>query len=656
MCGLTGGWSPRQFDRLANALPVMTACLAHRGPDGSGQWTDAEVGIALGHRRLAIIGVGPQGHQPMLSASGRYVLVYNGEIYNHLDLRTELDASGRGPAWFGQSDTETLLAGFEAWGVEATLCRAVGMFAFALWDRAERELVLARDRLGEKPLYYGLARETLLFGSELKALRAGPDFDESIDRDALALLLRHGYVPQPRSIYRGTAKLPPGTLLRINQTMLGSGVLPQPAAYWSIDAAHERALKEPFTGSPAEAVDELERLLQQAVGGQMLSEVPLGAFLSGGVDSSAIVALMQSHSMQPVKTFSIGFHEHGFDEAAHARAVAAHLGTHHTELYVTAAEAMAVIPQLPQVYDEPFADSSQIPTFLVSQLARTQVAVSLSGDGGDELFHGYPRYQLLERYWRLLGTLPRPMKRAAAGTIRGVPAHAWDRSFDMLRPLLRRGLAARANGVRMHRLADVITTDEAAQCYRLLMSHWSDAEAIVLGAMPVTTAMTREFDSARGSLRVHAANADLGSYLPDDILAKVDRAAMAVSLETRVPLLDHRIVEFALSLPDGLKRHASQSKWPLRQVLYRHVPARLIERPKMGFGVPMGAWLRGPMREWAEALLDETRLRREGWFEPSAIRRKWTEHLSGQCDWKYPLWNVLMFQAWLDSTRMPVQA
>lgn len=649
MCGLTGGWSLRRFDALAGSLPAMITRLGHRGPDGAGAWTDVGAGIALGHRRLAILGVGPDGDQPMHSRSGRYVIVYNGEIYNHLELRAKLEGSGQPAYWRGQSDTETLLAAFDAWGVRSTLRDAVGMFAFALWDRAERALFLARDRLGEKPLYYGLAGDgSLLFGSELKALRAAPSFDATVDRDALALLLRHGYIPQPRSIYRSIAKLRPGTLLRIDERALGSRELPPPEPYWSLDAEHERGLASPFTGTPAEAVDEMERLLRQAVRGQMRSEVPLGAFLSGGVDSSAVVALMQASTTHPVRTFSIGFHERDYDEAVHARAVAGHLGTHHTELYVTPDEAMAVIPDLPKIYDEPFGDSSQIPTFLVSQLARTQVTVSLSGDGGDELFHGYPRYRLLERYWRLIGALPRPAKRLLANGLRAVPANAWDASFDLMRPLLRAGLAARANGVRMHRVAEVIGTDTPARCYRLLMSHWSDAETTVHGAGVADTSMTREFEPARGGLRTHAALADLAAYLPDDILAKVDRAAMAVSLETRVPLLDHRLVEFALSLPDDIKRRAGQSKWPLRQILYRHVPAALIERPKMGFGVPMGAWLRGPMREWAEALLSEERLRSEGWFDPLVIRRRWTEHLSGRYDWKYLLWNVLMFQAWLD--------
>ncbi len=645
MCGLAGFFRPGGLMTGAHdhALGMASRIMA-RGPDDAGVWIDEAAGIALAHRRLAIIDLSPAGHQPMTSGSGRYVIAFNGEIYNHGRLRAELAGAGRAPGWRGHSDTETLLAGFDAWGIEGTIRRSVGMFALAVWDRQERILTLGRDRLGEKPLYYGWQGDTLLFGSELKALKAHPAFAASIDRDALALMMRHNAVPAPYSIYRDIHKLLPGTLLSLSWSNRNG----TPAPYWNVCEVVGQGLAHPYTGTAEEAVGQLDSLLREAVRGQMMADVPIGAFLSGGIDSSLVVALMQAQSAQSVRTFTIGFHEAGYNEAQHAAAVARHLGTHHTELYVSAQQAMDVIPRLPALYCEPFADASQIPTFLVSQLARQHVTVSLSGDGGDELFGGYTRYMLGQRLWRQASRLPIGLRGLLARSIQGLPPRAWDRLLTPVQRLLPSAWAQARPGDKLHRAAGFLAARTSAEFYRGLVSHWSDPGTLVLGSREPRTALT---DPARQPLTddfVHQVMAlDLLTYLPDDILAKVDRAAMGVSLETRVPLLDHRVVEFAWTLPLHYKFRAGEGKWLLRQVLYRYVPRALIERPKMGFGVPLDSWLRGPLRPWAESLLDATRLRQEGYFDPVMVRTAWDEHLSGQRDWQYLLWNVLMFQAWL---------
>jgi asparagine synthase (glutamine-hydrolysing) len=633
----------------------MANSIAHRGPDDAGVWVDEATRVGLAHRRLSILDPSPAGHQPMASACGRYVIVFNGEIYNHLELRETLGAclssmaslqrGGGVGAWRGHSDTETLLAAIVAWGMETTLKQCVGMFAFALWDRHERSLTLARDRLGEKPLYYGWVNGTFLFASELKALRAWPGFSAEIDRAALALYMRHNYVPAPWSIYRSIWKLLPGTLLRV--TADGEST---PTAYWSAREAASAGLAQPFAGDDREAADELERLLRQSIAGQRLADVPLGAFLSGGIDSSVVVALMQSMSAQQVKTFTIGFHENEYNEAEHAKAVAAHLNTDHTELYVTSRQAMDVIPLLPALYDEPFSDSSQIPTYLVSALARRHVTVSLSGDGGDELFGGYNRYFWAMHLWRRLSLAPAPFRRSLGRLLIGVSPGAWNRVFRLLGPLLPSRLHHANPGDKLHKLAALFAARQPEAIYQRLVSHWEDPARVVLGAREPATVVSDPahwLDSPDFAQRMMYL--DQISYLPDDILVKVDRAAMGVSLETRVPMLDHRLVEFAWRLPLSMKIRDGQGKWLLRQVLYRHVPRELIERPKMGFGVPIDQWLRGPLREWAESLLDEGRLRREGYFEPAPIRKKWGEHLSRDRNWSYCLWDVLMFQAWLEA-------
>lgn len=626
----------------------MTDAIANRGPDSDGRWLDADAAIGLGHRRLAIVELSDAGAQPMASASGRYVLAYNGEIYNHMDVRAELGQQGRAPTWRGHSDTETLLAGFDAWGIRATVERSIGMFAFAVWDREARTLTLARDRLGEKPLYYGWQGKgrtaVFLFGSELKALRAHPAFGAQINRDALCLLMRHNNVGGQHSIYEGVHKLLPGSLLTVSQAA------PEPVVqtYWSIAAVAQRGIAQQFEGSADEAVDALEALLKDAVRRQMMADVPLGAFLSGGVDSSTVVALMQTQASRPVKTFSIGFHEAGYNEAEHAKAVAQHLGTEHTEMYVTAAQALAVIPSLPRLYCEPFADSSQIPTFLVSQLARRHVTVSLSGDAGDELFCGYSRYSLTASLWHRLSAVPLPLRRLVARGLTSVSPDNLNRVAAHT-PLARRWANV---GDKLHKGAGVMTAGSAAELYRSMVSQWHRPEDVVLGGAEPSTALTDPGSALAGLSDIERMMAlDLQDYLPDDILTKVDRAAMGVSLETRVPLLDHRVAEFAWQLPMQYKlrdeNKGSTTKWALRQVLFRHVPKALIERPKMGFGVPIDSWLRGPLRPWAEDLLSEARLKREGYFNPAPIRQKLAEHMSGQRNWQHQLWCVLMFQAWL---------
>ena len=620
----------------------MVDAIRYRGPDDSGTWSDDRQGLALGHARLSILDLSPEGRQPMLSASGRYVISYNGEVYNFANLRTELEQVGQ--KFRGHSDTEVMLAAFEEWGVENAVQRFVGMFAFALWDRVERHLTLARDRLGEKPLYYGWCGETFLFGSELKALRAHPSWRGEINRGVLASFMRYGYVPLPHSIYVGICKLLPGTWLKISADD-PPGHMPVPITYWS---AREVAMQEPLTDlSDAAATDALDSLLRQAVGRQMISDVPLGAFLSGGIDSSTIVALMQCQSSRPVRTFSIGFSESDYDEARYAKLVAAHLGTDHTELYLSAKEALDVIPRLPEIYDEPFGDSSQIPTHLVAALARKHVTVALSGDGGDELFGGYNRYFWGRSIWNRIGPVPQGFRHKVGRMLTALSPAEWDRIGRSLPRRLRQPTL----GDRIHKLASVIDVDGPDELYRRLVSQHREPSSLIVGADE--TPIWADAEAAafgRSDFTERMMFHDLVGYLTDDILTKVDRAAMAVSLETRVPLLDHHLVEFAWRLPLAMKIRDGQGKWLLRQVLDRYVPRELIDRPKQGFGIPLDTWLRGPLREWAEELLDERRLRREGYLHPAPIREKWGEHLSGRRNWQYWLWNVLMFQSWLDVT------
>lgn len=652
MCGIAGFIDlkvSRPAESLANAVNRMTQALVHRGPDDFGHWVGPEAGIALGHRRLSILDLSPTGHQPMRSVCERYVIAFNGEIYNFQELRDELEKKGAAPPWRGHSDTEVLLAAIAHFGVEAAVKRCVGMFAFALWDRTERVLHLVRDRMGEKPLYYGWIGDTLLFASELKALTAYPEWQGEIDRDALALYLRYNYVPTPYSIYRNVQKLLPGTALTIKPgTGSAAARSSKPVAYWSPRQIAETGCANAARQDERQLTDDLENRLKQSIRRQMVADVPLGAFLSGGIDSSTVVALMQTQSERPIKTFTIGFREQSYNEAEHAKAVARHLRTDHTELYVTPAEAMAVIPRLPELYDEPFGDSSQIPTFLVCQLARQGVTVSLSGDGGDELFGGYNRYFWGRRIWRNIGWMPRRLRAGSASILRLMGRGRWRKAVDTLSDATHGVHRMRNVGDALQKLADIIDVADPDDMYRRLVSHWKDPAAVVLEAHEPPTVLTDRGQWARlADFTQRMMYLDLMSYLPDDILVKIDRAAMGVSLETRVPLLDHNVVEFAWRVPLSMKIRNGQGKWLLRQVLYRYVPKELVERPKTGFGVPIDTWLRGPLRDWAESLLEETRIRREGFFDPKPIRQKWHEHLAGRHNWQYYLWDVLMFQAWL---------
>lgn len=650
MCGIAGFLDPFGEvppKRYSIVLTRMNDELRHRGPDDSGSWVDSARGIALGHRRLSIIDLSPTGHQPMVSSSCRFVISFNGELYNFQELRRELIALGH--AFRGESDTEVLLSAIMQWGLNEAVVRSRGMFAFALWDRETRRLSLCRDRLGEKPLYYGWCGNVFLFGSELKAIRAHPTWRGEIDRDALALYLRHNYVPTPYSIYRGVFKLVPGTYLQLTAEEARKQYLPQPVTYWSAKHVAEEGTNHLFPGDEREAIAQLELRLREAVAGQMVADVPLGAFLSGGIDSSIVVALMQAQSRRSVKTFTIGFYEQGYNEAEHAREVAKHLGTDHTELYVTPEEAMAVIPRLPVLYDEPFSDSSQIPTFLISQLARRHVTVSLSGDGGDELFAGYNRYFWGRDIWNRVGWMPRGLRRMAARAVTAVSPQGWNRVFDSFGPLLPSKIKQQAPGDKLHKLADALSAGSPEAMYHSFVSHWKNPASIVLCANEPSTILTNRGQWANLlDFTQRMMFLDTVTYLPDDILVKVDRASMGVSLEARVPFLDHQVVEFAWRLPLSMKIRHGQGKWILRQVLYKYMPRELVERPKAGFAVPLDRWLRGPLREWAESLLDEGRLRREGFFDPRSIREKWDQHLSGRRNWQYLLWDILMFQAWLE--------
>lgn len=645
MCGFAGVLTGRPASSLAlrETVDRMAEAVAHRGPNDAGVWVDEACGLALGHRRLSVIDLSSAGHQPMTSPCGRFILVYNGEIYNHQDLRRELRSVGGHFDWDGHSDTETLLAMLCHWGVEGALKRLNGMFAFALWDQAERSLYLARDRMGEKPLYYGRSGGTFLFGSETKALKKHPDWQDDVDRDALRLYLRYNYIPAPWSIFCGIRKLLPAHYVVVRER--GSKIS-EPRCYWNLGQIAEAGVTDAQSDDVA-LTDELDTLLRDSISRRMISDVPLGAFVSGGIDSSTVVAIMQSQSARPVKTFTIGFHEARFNEAEHAKAVATHLGTDHTEVYVGPKEVLAIVPRLPAIWDEPFSDSSQIPTLMVSELARQHVTVSLSGDGGDELFCGYNRYNQGYRVWRKLALFPRPLRQLFARFLCALPGP----SLDALIGLLPKRFQVPRLSDRLPKLADVVTADTPESYYHRLVSQWTDpADVVRRGREPPMLCGPWEGLPHLLGVRERMMYLDSLSYFPDDILTKVDRASMAVSLEARVPLLDHRVVEFAWRVPIELKYRDGKGKWILRQVLERYVPNRLTERPKMGFGVPIEHWLRGPLRDWSEALLDEKRLRKEGFFDPAPIRQKWREHISGRRSWQYHLWNVLMFQAWLEES------
>ena len=644
MCGVAGFlFTHQETDDPRDIVLRMAESLRHRGPDDGDSWVDETAGVALGHRRLSVIDLSADGRQPMISHGRRYVLSYNGEIYNFLELRDELTREG--VRFIGASDTEVLLAAVETWGLEETIERFVGMFAFALWDRAEKTLHLARDRMGEKPLYYGWRRKSFLFGSELKSLRAHPDWKGEISTDALALYMKLGCVPGPYSIYRGIHKLPPASILSLRASA-PPGHLPEPRTYWRAEDTVKRASVDRRALSDDEALDQLEEVLKRSVRQMLRSDAPLGAFLSGGVDSSTVAALMKAESGVPVRTFSIGFHEKGYDETHHARQVARHLQTDHTELYAGPREALEVIPRLPRLYDEPFADPSQIPTFFLCALTREFVTVALSGDGGDELFGGYNRYFWAPRVWKWGNRLPEGVKaRIANGLVTRHPALA--RYYRKISPLLPRRYRVEMAGEKLLKLANLFGAANLDEMYERLRAHGNTSVCLSghrdkEGAFASETVPRDLHPTERMMYR------DMVEYLPDDILVKVDRASMGVGLEVRAPYLDHRVVEFVWSLPLRLKLRGGAGKWILRRLLSRYAPASRILRPKMGFAVPIGEWLRGPLENWAEDLLRESRLKGEDFFHAKTIRKMWEQHASGDKDWQFCLWNVLMFQAWLE--------
>lgn len=641
MCGIAGIYTfgqRYQADELRRRVEAMDATLRHRGPDSTAVWADEAAGIGLGHTRLAIRELSPLGDQPMISSCGRFVIVYNGEVYSNAELAADLAIRGRHMK--GHSDTEAMLEACAEWGVESSVKRFIGMFAIALFDRKQRELYLIRDRLGKKPLYWCLRDGQLQFGSELKALRAVNGWVPELDRDALASYMRHDYIPAPHTIYKGVHKLEPGCLLRI-----GVNGIPKISRYWDARAVVESGLQHSTGNDEGALIEEFDALLRDATLRRMVSDVPLGCLLSGGIDSSLVTALMAEQSSQAINTFSIGFRESEYNEAPYAKQVAQHLGTHHTELYVEPAHALEIIPKLPYWYDEPFADSSQLPTILVCELTRKYVTVVLSGDGGDEVFAGYGRYQTGLNLWGGADARPARLRKTLARAVLCVPPRLLNRSLARIPG--RKHSSQR--GTKLHDAARALLNRDADAMYRQMLSHWNDPDAMVRQGSETKgilwdKSVARSIPNLLDRMQFY----DSVTYLPDDILVKVDRAAMSVSLEARSPLLDHRVFEKAWRLPQRLKYRNGETKWVLRRLLYKRVPREMIERPKMGFGVPIDHWLRGPIRDWAENLLSEKRLAEQGLLDPAPVRQRWKAHLQGE-NWAYPLWNVLMFQSWLDA-------
>ena len=648
MCGINGFFS-KSSSTFNNVIVKMNSAISHRGPDTNGTWFDENSGIVLGHQRLSIIDLSAAGNQPMLSNSQRFVLTYNGEIYNHLEIRKELERSNANIKWSGNSDTEVLLEAIDFWGVENTLQKIDGMFAFGLWDQKTRSLILARDRIGEKPLYFGWQgkgdNKVFIFSSELKSLKVHPEFNREINRDAIALQLRHISIPAPYSIYKNIYKLLPGHYLQLSENDLKNNLLPQSKIYWSLAEKAIYGYDNQLSLSEASIQNDLEKQLHSTVKKQMISDVPLGVFLSGGTDSTIIAALMQSQSDQPIKTFTIGFDENNYDEAKYAKKISKHLGTNHTELYISSKTAMEVVPKIPTIYDEPFSDSSQIPTFLVSELAKQQVKVALSGDGGDELFCGYNRHVMSKKFSNIFRLVPISFRKTLSSGLHSISPQSWNKISTLLP-----GLKNHTNfGDKIHKFGYALKAKTLYDLYYILRSHWQNPTEVVIDSKEPGTFLT-QFRPNLHKLNIQQQMMvlDTLTYLPDDILVKVDRASMASSLETRAPFLDHKLIEYVWKIPHALKFKNGQGKWILKKILNKYVPSNLTERPKMGFGVPLDIWLRGPLRDWAENLLNEKRLKHDGYFTEKLIRDKWKEHLSGKQNWQDLLWNVLMFQAWID--------
>jgi asparagine synthase (glutamine-hydrolysing) len=651
MCGIAGFWHPTaDYDR-ASVAQYMHQVMVHRGPDDHGVLSIEAIGLTLIHRRLSIVDLSPAGHQPMHSPSLRYTIVFNGEIYNHLELRKELEFAFGVQYWRGHSDTETLLIAFEHWGIDVTLSKLVGMFAIALYDANNRVLTLIRDRVGEKPLYYGWQKEALVFGSDLIALKQHPNFEGRINRDVLALYLRHNVVPSPYSIYENIYKLDAGCCIHFDLTQHHSQLShASQQTYWSFSQLAHTQESRLFTGTEEEATDELEKLLLQAVKGQMQADVPLGAFLSGGIDSSTIVSLMQSQSTKPIKTFTIGFDDTGYNEAHHAKAISDHLGTDHTEWYLTPQDARSIIPELPKIWSEPFADSSQIPMLLVSRLAKQHVTVALSGDAGDELFAGYNRHQQLPALWRKLGNKPYWLRSALSALLSAPGADTWDKMYQIIKPILPRHLQHKMPGYKLDKLATILAAKNEKDLYKRTVSHQLNPASLVLNSHEAQSKLDSTQLNTMDFLHWIMA-LDSMTYLSDDILTKVDRASMAVSLESRVPFLDHRVIEFAWSLPSHFKQNAGSGKQVLRRVLDRYVPRAMIDRPKQGFGLPVGDWLRNELKSWADDLLSPEKIRQQGVFDAHWVQKMWQEHCHNKRNWQFQLWDVLMFQAWLEEQR-----
>jgi asparagine synthase (glutamine-hydrolysing) len=649
MCGINGFYS-KTLSTFNNVIEKMNSAIFHRGPDTNGVWVNKNLGIVLGHQRLSIIDLSVAGNQPMQSNSGRFILTYNGEVYNHLEIRKELEKSTSNIKWRGNSDTETLIEAIDFWGIDAALQKIDGMFAFGLWDQKTRSLTLVRDRIGEKPLYYGWQGEgenkVFLFGSELKALKIHPEFKGEINRDAIVLQLRHNCIPAPYSIYKDIYKLLPGHYIELKESDLKKSLLPISKTYWSLEEAAIYGNNNQLTQSETDIKKDLERHLQSSVKKQMISDVPLGAFLSGGIDSSTVVALMQSQSNNAVKTFTLGFDENDYNEAKYAKKIAQHLGTDHTELFVLSKKAMEVIPKIPYIYDEPFSDSSQIPTYLISQLAKQHVKVALSGDGGDELFCGYNRYAMSKNFLNILNLMPSSFRKIVASGLQSISPQNWSKISKFI-PILNQYVNF---GDKMHKVANTLEAKTLSDYYYMLSSHWQNPTEVVINSKEPGTLLTEFKPELKGlNSQQQMMALDFITYLSNDILVKLDRAAMASSLETRVPFLDHKLIEYVWKIPHSLKFRNGQGKWILKQILNQYVPKNLTERPKMGFGIPIDTWLRGPLRDWAENLLNEKRLTQEGYFNPKLIRNKWAEHLSEKRNWQYHLWDILMFQAWIDA-------